>query len=128
MHGRGTVKNCCELYSYCHCGCGLSAPICTRTKKTKNEYKGQYRQYISGHNSKTTGEPLEVIRPMYLFLWKIYGTWSEVARILDIPLSTIEGHIYAGKGVSKKNATRIRYVAGLHKQYPSRRYREAPPR
>ncbi len=127
MHGRGTVQtNCCNLHGNCHCGCGHRAPICTRTNARKYEYAGEYRQYIRGHNKKSAGIPTEKIVPLYSYLKRVYGTWSEVSHILDIPLSTIEGHIYSGKHVSKEVAARVSYVVRLHKEHPDRHYREPP--
>lgn len=42
-------------FGYCHCGCGVLAPIASATIAKRNIWKGQPFRYIAGHQRRGTG-------------------------------------------------------------------------
>jgi hypothetical protein len=41
-----------EDVALCQCGCGLPAPISTKTRREKNWVKGEPKKFINGHNAR----------------------------------------------------------------------------
>jgi hypothetical protein len=45
-------------FGYCHCGCGLPAPIAKKTNRSKGHVKGQPVRFINGHQPGPSPRPL----------------------------------------------------------------------
>ena len=108
----GTCIVGCRSYERCHCGCGGRPKRSEVTHIAGSRYRNRPYVFLSGHHVRVrhpragiwsrNGVPIERIRPLILWLRERHGSVRAVAELLEMPESTLRGHLYN----TKRNACR----------------------
>ncbi len=137
---RGTCIVGCRAYGHCHCGCRGRPKRSAVTYVSGSRYRDRPYVFLSGHHLRVVhpragtwsrnGVPIEKIRPLILWLRERHGSLRAVASLLEMPESTLRGHVYNTKRKRVPPATAARIVALVlaHRQpaNPLDRWEEEP--
>lgn len=114
--GRGTCIPSCELYGYCHCGCGAKQPLATFTHERDNWVKGRPTTFQRGHNQRVNpnyhyaraGMDAHLVLQDLRQLVRVYGSQRKVAKKLGVYQSWVSSALNGKtRRVSLGRATQI---------------------
>lgn len=117
----GTCIVGCRSYERCHCGCGGRPKRSEVTYIAGSRYRNRPYVFLSGHHVRVrhpragiwsrNGVPIERIRPLILWLRERHGSVRAVAELLEMPESTLRGHLYNTKRKRVPPASAAKVVA-----------------